>query len=240
MDPVNRNEHYGSVSSDGMGLVTRNDTDQVRPHHLPQPVEPFYYVRLFGVGMGVLVVASGIYLAGASFTVVRGILESPQKLNGYLDEWYIPPKETAVAQVPAESKPADVPNADQKPAPTPQAEAVPKDSPKPAEAPSQPSNAEKGGPPAATAKPEPSPTSPPVPLPMPRHSPAAVKGNTSPWHDGIELLTDALTRGGLPRLAGALVLLLLVSMLIRIPFGLLKAGTDLIKAVLPDKSKSTN
>ena len=62
-------------------------------------------------------------------------------------------------------------------------------------------------------------------------------GESSPASEAIELLTDALTRGGLPRLAGSLIVLLLVSMLIRIPFGLIKAGAELVRAMLPDRSK---
>ena len=57
-------------------------------------------------------------------------------------------------------------------------------------------------------------------------NPRGMSNNDSPAAEAIRLIADALTRGGLPRLAGALILLLLASMLIRIPFGLLKAGID--------------
>ena len=69
-------------------------------------------------------------------------------------------------------------------------------------------------------------------------NPRGESNEDSPIAEAIRLIADALTRGGLPRLAGALILLLLASMLIRIPFGLLKAGIELMRAMIPDRAKN--
>ncbi len=235
MESIDRNDPYAPVNSAGMDSVARNDP--YSPMAGPPPIrthDAFYYFRVAGSLLGIVLVLTGVYFAAASFIIVREIVESPQRLNAYLDEWYIPLKEPATLPAAPEPEKAGTPEADaasaQSPAagpppveqpPTPPAETPPKIEAKQDAAPKLPGNLPLKGPLVHKT----------------RRDVSGVPGETSPASETIKLLTDALTRGGLPRLAGSLIVLLLVSMLIRIPFGLIKAGAELVRAMLPDRSK---
>ncbi len=237
MDPINRNDPYETVNPVELNAMTRID-----PYNAMQAPPParaqdgFYIFRVAGMVLGIVVVLSGVYFAGASFVIVRDILEEPQRLNAYLDEWYIPPRDETPEPVPATNAPetfVPAPAASTEPAPpvtptpTPQAAPAPTaEAPAPAPAVASTDAGAKPAPPQTKLK------------PLVQRNTRGAPNNDSPAAEAIRLITDALTRGGLPRLAGALILLLLASMLIRIPFGLVKAGIELMRAMIPERAKN--
>jgi hypothetical protein len=170
--------------------------------------------------------------------IVRDILEEPQRLNAYLDEWYVPPREELPSPEPAKNVPEPVPPAAvapaEAPAPSTPPATVPAAAATPAPTPEEPAP----GPSNDAAKP--ATAAPMQSKPLLHKNTRRASNNDSPVSEAIELITDALTRGGLPRLAGALILLLLASMLFRIPFGLLKAGIELIRAMIPERTKNAS
>ncbi|MCC6795151.1 MAG: hypothetical protein IT366_08530 [Candidatus Hydrogenedentes bacterium] len=238
MDPINRNDPYETANPVALNAITRNDsygTVQAAPS---RPQDPFYVFRVAGVVAGIVVVLAGVYFAGASFMIVRDILEEPQRLNAYLDEWYIPPREELPSPEPAKNAPEPAPPAAVAPAEAPAPTTPPPATvPIAATTPAPTAEVSAPGPDNAAAKPS-TPAAPQSKLLLHKNTRRA-SNNDSPVSEAIELITDALTRGGLPRLAGALILLLLASMLFRIPFGLLKAGIELIRAMIPERSKNT-
>lgn len=233
MDPINRNDPYETANPVELNAITRNDPYSGIQQAQPPARTPdaFYIFRVAGVVLGIVVVLAGVYFAGASFVIVRDILEEPQRLNAYLDEWYIPPREEPPVPEPRQNVPEPSQPVGEIPAVAPASPApvAPSATPAPvAEAPPSPKT-------ETNATPAPTP-----PLkPLVHKSSRRISDNDSPVSQAIELITDALTRGGLPRLAGALILLLLASMLIRIPFGLVKAGIELIRAMIPERTKNT-
>jgi len=237
MESIDRNDPYAPVNSASMESVVRNDPYGPMTGPLPlRTHDAFYYFRVAGALLGIVLVLTGVYFAAASFIIVREIVESPQRLNAYLDEWYVPPKEPAAVPAAPEPEKTKTPEADAAPAQSPAAELPPAEQPPtpPAESPAKIESKQD----AAPKLPGNLPLKGPI-VHKTRRAVSGVPGETSPASEAIELLTDAFTRGGLPRLAGSLIILLLVSMLIRIPFGLIKAGVELVRAMLPERSKTT-
>ena len=261
MDRIERNDPYESPGASNAGPLFQDDSLGIPPLQGAQVIpDAFYYIRLGGTLVGALVILAGLYFAALSFDIVSDVLRSPQQLNAYLDEWYIPLKEDKVAlEQPHPVEPAEAPEPIDASASPPNSGLTPGTQPIVTNATagpsaSEPASAEDGDGASDERQREierlhvDSQFPPQQQTELERlrdfaaqrtsKAPAAKPKNDSPVAQSIELLTDALTRGGLPRLAGALVILLLVSMLIRIPFGLIKAGTDIVKATLPEKSRS--
>jgi len=239
MDPINRNDPYDTVNPVELNAMTRIDPYNAMQSPPPERAQDAFYIfRVAGMVLGIVVVLSGVYFAGASFVIVRDILEEPQRLNAYLDEWYIPERDETPATEPAPNAPEPTP-----PAPASPAEqappATPTPAPTPQAAPAPTAEAPAPAPAVAStdagAKPPPPQTK---PKPLVHKNTRGASNNDSPAAEAIRLITDAFTRGGLPRLAGAVILLLLASMLIRIPFGLVKAGIELMRAMIPDRAKN--
>ena len=62
--------------------------------HTQTPADPAHlletglaYMRLVTIGLGILLILVGLYLAMNVFVIVRGVIESPEKLVAYLDSW---------------------------------------------------------------------------------------------------------------------------------------------------------
>lgn len=235
MDPINRNDPYDIASPVEANAMSRIDPYNGMQAAPPRAQDAYYVFRVAGVVVGIVVVLFGVYFAGASFVIVRDILEEPQRLNAYLDEWYIPPREDTPAPEPTKGAQAPVQADAQAEAPVP---ATPPTSatPTPAATPGPVTEAPAPVAPNSGANAASTPVAPLKPL-VHRNT-RRDSNNDSPVAEAIQLVTDALTRGGLPRLAGALILLLLASMLIRIPFGLVKAGIELIRAMIPERVKN--
>lgn len=225
MDPIDRNDPYGAANPVELNAMTRIDPYNAMQAAPPPRAQDTYYVfRVAGMVLGIVVVLLGVYFAGASFVIVRDILEEPQRLNAYLDEWYVPPRDETPAPETLPPVPAMPAESETPTTPTPQAASAP--------------TAEAAAPAPEIANTDTNATQappPPQPKPIVHKYPRGESKVDSPAAEAIRLITDALTRGGLPRIAGALVLLLLASMLIRIPFGLLKAGIELMRAMVPER-----
>lgn len=255
MDRIERNDPYVSPGATNAGPMFPDDSLGIPPlGSAPVVQDAFYYIRLGGTLLGALVILAGLYFAALSFNIVSDVLRSPQQLNAYLDEWYVPLKEETPNLDQSQAVEPEVPKATGDGNAAPSDTAGARDATTPANAETSNSSpvesvapAKKTEAVAATESPQAESDLPPgqhreierlKEVAAQRRTIAAKPKNDSPFAQSIELLTDALTRGGLPRLAGALMIVLLVSMLIRIPFGLIKAGTDIVKATLPEKSRS--
>lgn len=91
MDPINRNDPYETVNPVELNAMTHmNPYNAMQAPPQARAQDGFYIFRVAGMVLGIVVVLSGVYFAGASFVIVRDILEEPQRPNAYLDEWYIP------------------------------------------------------------------------------------------------------------------------------------------------------
>ena len=62
--------------------------------HTQTPADPAHlletglaYMRFVTIGLGILLILVGLYLAINVFVLVRGVIESPEKLVAYLESW---------------------------------------------------------------------------------------------------------------------------------------------------------
>lgn len=176
------------------------------------------YLRYIVVGIAAVLILLGISLGMSAFTLVRGIIEGPETLAGHLDAWVGPGDASAaegvaipvsnVAPVAETSDGIDEPDAE----PDPSGDA--------AEA-----SARRGGPAAGPRN----------PARGVGRSAAAERGGTEIGF--VDDFFQLLREGGMSRAVGALFILLFTLILVRMPFGFLRAGIGLLSDVAFPKSK---
>ncbi|NUM54974.1 MAG: hypothetical protein HUU46_15105 [Candidatus Hydrogenedentes bacterium] len=231
MDPVERNDPYELPKPIEPDSIARNDPYGAARNSTPTARDAFHYVRLGAATLGGVLVVTGIYFAALSFEVISDVLKSPEQLNAYLDQWYIPLKEPAAASEPANADAPPVATESDTPPGPGNAESMPPQVETPSETSGKAATSDS---PIAARKQEMQELR-EQSAARTRRAAHAEPDEETRFAQTISVLTDALTRGGLPRLAGALIIVLLVSMLLRIPFAVIKAGIDLIRVVLPER-----
>ncbi|HRK33712.1 MAG TPA: hypothetical protein PLJ47_03870 [Candidatus Hydrogenedentes bacterium] len=177
----------------------------------------FGYMRVISALTGLGLILIGAMSAVWSFNSIKAIIETPDTMNAYLDAWYTP----EVEDEPEKMAETTAPELD------PPKDAVPVETT--AKAPAEEGNADAAE--AAVSTPPAEPVAERAVQRLPQRSPV-----TNAYDAPLEALASSIRQGGLARLIGALILLALVSLLVRIPFGLIKAGTELVRVMTAEKS----
>ncbi|MBN2311499.1 MAG: hypothetical protein JXR94_21155 [Candidatus Hydrogenedentes bacterium] len=226
MSPFERQEPYGSSGA----IDWERMADAARA-----------LARFAAAGVGVVFLLAALALAFNVFGLVRGLVEAPGSLNPYLDQWQgvietpaqpmrdeaSPTDEAAISPEPAHADAAaQAGTAAEGEAPAEAGSAAAADTPPPGDAASVEGAAAVEEAPARTPRP-------------PRFKPPA---DTKPparsvWLRAVDTLIEAVHNGTLARPVAALLVLLFVLVLAKIPFSIALVGLRMLSAAMDSANK---